>query len=86
MRKQGRVGSEAPGLRVNQPPGGEPGIDRIGVRHDRRGVVRDQPKSSWHSAPGSPGGPITGNGVVPSSWQKIPQGGPMITAGDTTDS
>jgi hypothetical protein len=31
----------------------------------------------------TPGGPITGNPVVPSSWQKIPQGGPMPMAGDT---
>jgi len=30
----------------------------------------------------TPGGPITGNRVVPSSWQKTPQGGPMIMAGD----
>ena len=31
---------------------------------------------------GAPGGPITGNRVVPSSWQKTPQGGPMLVAGD----
>ena len=31
----------------------------------------------------TPGGPITGNGVVPCSWQKTRQGGPMLMAGDT---
>jgi len=30
----------------------------------------------------TPGGPITGNSVVPCSWQKTPQSGPMIMAGD----
>src|SRR5439155_23695562 len=30
----------------------------------------------------TPGGPITGNRVVPSPWQKPAQGGPMIVAGD----
>jgi hypothetical protein len=28
-------------------------------------------------------GPITGNQVVPCPWQKTPQSGPMIMAGDT---
>jgi hypothetical protein len=28
------------------------------------------------------GGPITGNRVVPSPWQKTVQGGPMLVAGD----
>src|SRR5262249_47659386 len=32
----------------------------------------------------TPGGPITGNRVVPCSWQKTAQSGPMIMAGDTT--
>ena len=32
---------------------------------------------------GTPGGPITGNRVVPCSWQKTRQGGPMLVAGDT---
>src|SRR5258708_13078653 len=31
----------------------------------------------------TPGGPITGNRVVPCSWQKTRQGGPMLVAGDT---
>src|SRR5262249_39651371 len=30
----------------------------------------------------TPGGPITGNRVVPCSWQKTPQGGPISVAGD----
>jgi hypothetical protein len=32
----------------------------------------------------TPDGPITGNRVVPSSWQKTLQGGPMLVAGDTS--
>jgi hypothetical protein len=32
----------------------------------------------------TPGGPITGNQVVPCSWQKSAQGGPMIVASDMT--
>jgi hypothetical protein len=31
---------------------------------------------------GTPGGPITGNQVVPCPWQKTPKNGPMIVAGD----
>src|SRR5262249_36702940 len=31
---------------------------------------------------GTPGGPTTGNRVVPSFWQKPAQNGPMIMAGD----
>jgi hypothetical protein len=31
----------------------------------------------------TPSGPITGNRVVPSPWQKTAQNGPMIMAGDT---
>src|SRR5262249_6720472 len=31
----------------------------------------------------TPGGPITGNQVVPCSWQKTLQGGPISVAGDT---
>jgi hypothetical protein len=31
------------------------------------------------------GGPITGNRVVPSPWQKPAQGGPMLVAGDSQD-
>src|SRR5215470_19966828 len=38
----GRVGGEPAVLGVVQPPDGEPWVDRIGVGHDRRGVVRDQ--------------------------------------------
>ena len=30
------------------------------------------------------GGPITGNQVVPSSWQELPQSGPIKVAGDNT--
>jgi hypothetical protein len=39
---------------------------------------RDQPPRR-----DTPGGPITGNRVVPSSWQKPAHGGPMTMAGDT---
>jgi hypothetical protein len=45
---------------------------------DRSDTGNDQPPR--HD---TPGGPITGNQVVPSSWQKTAQDGPMIVAGDT---
>lgn len=54
------------------------------------------PKSIDLKAPGTgndqglqadtPGGPITGNGVVPCSWQKARLSGPMSVAGDNENS
>ncbi len=32
---------------------------------------------------GYPGGPITGDGVVPCSWRNSAHGGPMLLAGDS---
>src|SRR5262249_22830871 len=66
---------------------------RISVTATSRNAIPRTPKSIDLEAPGTgsdqdpqagtPGGPITGNRVVPCSWQKTPQGGPMLLAGDT---
>ena len=44
---------------------------------DRSDTGSDQPPRR-----DTPGGPITGNQVVPSSWQKTAHSGPMTMAGD----
>jgi len=44
----GGVGGVAAVLGVIQPPGGEPGVDRVCVRDDRRGVVRE---NTWNTPP-----------------------------------
>jgi len=38
----GRVGAEPAGLGVVEPADGEPGVDRVGIGHDRGHVVRDE--------------------------------------------
>src|SRR5262249_50106455 len=58
-----------------------------------RNAIPRTPKSIDLKAPGTgsdqdpqagaPGGPITGNRVVPCAWQKTPKSGPMTVAGDT---
>src|SRR5262249_55928784 len=52
-----------------------PQVDRLG---------RSRTGSDQTSQADTPGGPITGNRVVPCSWQKTPQGGPISVAGDNT--
>src|SRR5262249_32204261 len=64
----------------------------ISVTATSRNAIPRTPKSVDLKAPGTgsdqdpqagaPGGPITGNRVVPCSWQKTPKGGPMLVAGD----
>ncbi|MGH3857547.1 MAG: hypothetical protein ACRDR6_29485, partial [Pseudonocardiaceae bacterium] len=55
-------------------------IYRIPTSHDM-----DRPDTGSDQPPrrDTPGGPTTGNRVVPSSWQKSAHDGPMIVAGDT---
>src|SRR5215470_13306495 len=55
----GGVGGEAAVPGVIQPPGGEPGVDRVCVRDDRRGVVRDEHLE--HAAEERPGGLAAGD-------------------------
>ncbi len=50
-------------------------------RQRQSGQQRAELRNPRHD---TPGGPITGNRVAPSSWQKTPQGGPMLLAGDST--
>ena len=44
----------------------------------RRQLHRQRHRRWW-----TPGGPITGDEVVPCSWRNSPQGGPMLLASDT---
>jgi hypothetical protein len=56
-------------------------IYRTPTSHDMDGsdIGSDQPPQR-----DTPSGPITGNQVVPCSWQKSARGGPMLVASDTS--
>jgi hypothetical protein len=80
-------------LRSPEPDSQARSTSRVSVTATSRNAISRTPKSIDLKAPDTgsdqdprhdtPGGPITGNQVVPCSWQKTPHGGPMTVAGDS---
>src|SRR5262249_55548412 len=85
--------ARAAAVRSPAPASHARSTSQISVTATSRNPIPRTPKSIDLKAPGTgsdqdpkggaPGGPITGNRVVPCSWQKTPKGGPMLVAGDT---